>query len=865
MLILRFHSIQSCLRSRWLRTLVAASFLGIGLAVAQPISMVDAATQPALAPANGQFVSISPYVVLDTTTGVGEVSAQSLGAGVTVNVSVVGSDGVPSTASAVVVNIYVRSPSTAGYISDNSSNDFDTGAPSLGFRQESNTSQTEVIQVGADGEIYLTNHSSGSTDMNVTVLGYYTGPAASSAGDTYTGVPWAEIADTTTGVGTSETPIPANGSRTIQVTGEGGVAAGADAAVIQVNGFNASQAGALDVYPAGTADPGIPTLRYHSDDEYRTIFYASLSSSGQVTITNNGSAAVDITVWVRGYFMPPSTTQAGDEFTASDPQMVYGTASAGVSLAGGASVSFQVTGTGQIPSSGVAEVAEDIAVTSPTATGTLKVGAAGSTTHDVINFLAGDSTDVGGDNTVLTAISPTGQETITNSSSGTVDLQVAVRGYYLAPSVPQAPASVTVTTSGTSATVKWAVPASDGGSPISGYTITASPDSSQVTVDPGTLQATLTGLANAAGDSFTVTATNAVGHSPGSAYQPITPATVEDTVSNGSPIASGATDTIAVGGTNGLPTYGVGEAALNVTVENEATAGSVTLTPAGMSLPDPSQAFSAGTSSSSLLFVPTGSEGDISLSNSSSGSIDVVVQLVGWSAASAVIPTAQQANFLSSAEALGTDADTANQAIYNESLAAGIAVSVTSDTPDDSPGTFASPDIPVSTPMTDATSGTDAGSVNSPGIPVSYSSGSFDTQAPALSRCPSGSSMAEHSKTVKSYNILGLLMYSTTFHKVWCYNGTKVTGIIKVNVIPNTTNFGAAGGWQYDGLVSGTSDDYYYNNSAGPNTGHHSFREAHWHLCPATKLSCFDNTYDKMNMNVFMIGTAAFYGGNDHL
>lgn len=861
--ILTVQRIQSCLHSRWLRTLVAASFLGIGLAGVQPISAV-AATQPKLAPGNGQFVSVSPYVVLDTTTGVGEVSATSLGAGVTVNVSVVGSDGVPSSASAVVVNIYVRSPSAAGYISDNSSNDFDTGAPSLGFRQESNTSQTEVIQVGADGEIYLTNHSSGSTDMNVTVLGYYTGPTASSAGDTYTGVPWAEIADTTTGLGTSETPIPANGSRTIQVTGQGGVATGADTAVIQINGFNASQAGALDVYPAGTADPGIPTLRYHSDDEYRTIVYAPLSSSGQITITNNGSAAVDITVWTRGYFMPPSTTQAGAEFTATDPQMVYGTASSGVSLAGGASVSFQVTGTGQIPSSGVAEVAEDIAVTSPAATGTLKVGAAGSTTHDVINFLAGDSTDVGGDNTVLTAISPTGQETITNSSSGTVDLQVAVRGYYLAPTTPQAPASVTVTTSGSSATVAWAAPASDGGSPISGYTITASPDSDQVTVDPGTFQATLTGLANAAGDSFTVTATNAVGNSPGSAYQPITPATVEDTVSSGSPIAAGASATIAVGGTNGLPTYGVGEAALNVTVKNEAAAGSVTLTPGGTSVPESSQAFSAGTATSALMFVPTGSEGDISLSNSSSGTIDVVVQLIGWSAASAVIPAAQQANFLSSAEALGTDADSANLAVYNQAMAAEIPVSLTADSSDDSPGNFQSPDIPVPTPMTDATSGTDAGSVNSPGIPVSYSSGSFDTQAPALSKCPSKSSMAERSKTDKAYDNAGFLLYRTTFHKVWCYNGTTVTGVLKVNVIPSITELGSAGGWNYEGLVSGSSDDYYYNSSGVPNSGHHSFREAHWHLC-LPHLPCIDESYFRMNMNAFMIGTSAFYGGDDHL
>ena len=117
---------------------------------------------------------------------------------------------------------------------------------------------------------------------------------------------------------------------------------------------------------------------------------------------------------------------------------------------------------------------------------------------------------------------PTGQETITNHSSGTVDIIVSVRGYYQAPTQPSEPKSVAASISGTSATVVWVAPATDGGAAITSYTVTAAPDNATVTVGPGTYQTTLTGLTSASADTYTVTAVNAVGTSEGGSFGPMT-------------------------------------------------------------------------------------------------------------------------------------------------------------------------------------------------------------------------------------------------------------------------------------------------------------------------------------------------------
>jgi GH25 family lysozyme M1 (1,4-beta-N-acetylmuramidase) len=83
-------------------------------------------------------------------------------------------------------------------------------------------------------------------------------------------------------------------------------------------------------------------------------------------------------------------------------------------------------------------------------------------------------------------------------------------------SVPAAPVDVRASTASGQVTVSW-LPAFDGGEPITGFTVTASPGGKKFAVGAGAVSTTVTSLDPSTSYSFTVTATNAAGTSAASA------------------------------------------------------------------------------------------------------------------------------------------------------------------------------------------------------------------------------------------------------------------------------------------------------------------------------------------------------------
>jgi uncharacterized protein (TIGR02145 family) len=110
---------------------------------------------------------------------------------------------------------------------------------------------------------------------------------------------------------------------------------------------------------------------------------------------------------------------------------------------------------------------------------------------------------------------------IGNSSPSTASSAVTPS----APTVPGPPTSVTAVGGNAQATISFTAPASNGGSPITGYTVTSSPGG--ITSTGATSPINVTGLTNGTSYTFSIVATNAIGNSvASSASTAVTPNTV---------------------------------------------------------------------------------------------------------------------------------------------------------------------------------------------------------------------------------------------------------------------------------------------------------------------------------------------------
>ena len=217
------------------------------------------------------------------------------------------------------------------------------------------------------------------------------------------------------------------------------------------------------------------------------------------------------------------------------------------------------------------------------------------------------------------------------------------------PVAPGQPSGVIATAGNGSASVAWIAPASDGGAPITGYSVTSEPDGKTCQTS-GATRCTVGGLANGTSYQFRATATNRVGSGPPSSlsnsvtpfvpvvtstYHPIVPVRLLDTRTGDGLVGrleANSPRTFQVTGRRGIP-MGATAVTGNLTVVAPSNGWAIFLGP----LPEPNPStstinFAAGQVIGNGLTVALSSAGSLSATYMSEAGnfTDLVLDVTGY-------------------------------------------------------------------------------------------------------------------------------------------------------------------------------------------------------------------------------------------
>jgi spore germination protein YaaH len=339
--------------------------------VSPPNSTLVTLPPGAAAEVGARFVALAPSRILDTRTGNGLTG--TFASSVPRTFQVTGRGGVPASALAVTGNLTITGQTSAGYVSLGPTMTADPATSTLNVPHGDIRATGVTVRLGDGGT--LTAVFKGTTGARANLIfdvtGYFVG---GSTGATFFPLDPARVMDTRVGnglTGTFANKLP----RTFQVTGRGGVPAGAVAVTGNLTITGQTSAGYVSLGPVMTASPSTSTLNAPQGDNRANGVTVSLDGSGGLSAVWVGTAGsrTHLLFDVTGYFV--SSGAGATYFPIDNARLLDSRVGNGFSgvLTSPTPKSFAAAGRGTIPAGALA-VTGTLTITGQSSAGHLSLG-----------------------------------------------------------------------------------------------------------------------------------------------------------------------------------------------------------------------------------------------------------------------------------------------------------------------------------------------------------------------------------------------------------------------------------------------------------------------------------------------------------
>lgn len=286
---------------------------------------------------SGLFNPLSPTRVLGSLA-----SGQAIGTNTATAVTVAGSaanDGVPASATAVVVNVTASMATAPSYLTVYPAGVTRPVASNLNFGAQMPNqaiANRVTVGVGTNGQIEVYNYT-GTVNVDVDVNGYYTG--SSGTGSVF--VPVQPVRLTDTRVGMNGTPLAPSSTETFNLTNSE-IPSSATGVAANFTVVPGDAPGYLTVYPTSDSTPPVASDVNWTASEYPAVpnfTIADTAATGSVAVFNSHGATINLVIDAFGYFTPAVT-----------PAVVVTTTTSGASTTINEGASIGLTATITVPS-----------------------------------------------------------------------------------------------------------------------------------------------------------------------------------------------------------------------------------------------------------------------------------------------------------------------------------------------------------------------------------------------------------------------------------------------------------------------------------------------------------------------------------